>query len=39
MELKNDIMEIMCNDAVFDGVNYKSNAGAREVYTNRCFNT
>ncbi len=29
-ELKDDIIQVMCNDAVFDGVSYKPNAGARK---------
>lgn len=30
LELKDDIMQIMCNDAVFDGTSYKINAGGRK---------
>lgn len=30
IELKNDIMQIMCNDAVFDGSNYQPNSGGRK---------
>lgn len=30
IELKHDIIEIMCNDAVFDGTKYTPNSGARK---------
>lgn len=30
IELKNDIMQIMCNDAVFDGTSYRPNSGGRK---------
>lgn len=29
-ELKNDAIQILCNDAVFDGENYKPNSGGRK---------
>lgn len=30
IELKNDIIQILCNDAVFDGTNYQPNSGGRK---------
>ncbi len=30
LELKDDIMQVMCNDATFDGTSYKPNTGARQ---------
>lgn len=30
LELKDDIIQVMCNDAIFDGASYKPNTGARK---------
>ena len=37
IELKNDIIEIMCNDAVFDGTEYVPHAGGRKQEADRAL--